>query len=48
MGARDGENPMGVAFELIARPSPADYVAPKGLMDAGGNYNLKHYLGSAK
>jgi hypothetical protein len=48
MGARDGENPLGIAFELVTRPTPADLVSPKGLMDGGGNYNLQHYLGSAK
>src|SRR5262249_22927107 len=35
MGAREGVNPMGIAFELVARPTPADYVPPKGLMDDG-------------
>ena len=48
MGARDGENPLGIAFELVTHPTPADSVSPKGLMDGGGNYNLQHYLGSAK
>lgn len=48
MGARDGVNPLGIAFELVPSPTPADYVSPRGLMDHGGNYNLKHYLGSPK
>jgi hypothetical protein len=48
MGARDGENPLGIAFELVTHPTPADLVPPKGLMDGGSNYNLRYYLGSAK
>jgi hypothetical protein len=47
MGARDGVNPLGIAFELVSRPTPADFVSPKGLTDGGSRYNLKHYLGSA-
>lgn len=48
MGARDGSNLLGIAFELIADPTPTDYSRPAGLLDHGGNYNLQRYLGSAK
>jgi hypothetical protein len=44
MGARTGEFPMGVAFELVNPLTPRDYVQPTGLMDGGGNYNLDYYL----
>jgi hypothetical protein len=44
MGARSGEFPLGVAFELVKPLTPRDYVQPTGLMDGGGNYNLDYYL----
>jgi hypothetical protein len=44
MGARTGEFPMGVAFELVNPLTSRDYVQPTGLMDGGGNYNLDYYL----
>jgi hypothetical protein len=44
-GERLGEaNPLGIAFELVADPKPADYLSPKGLRDGGDNYNLPRYL----
>ena len=44
MGARLGDFPLGVAFELVNPLTPRDYVQPTGLMDGGGNYNLDYYL----
>jgi hypothetical protein len=45
MGERLGaENPLGIAFELVADPKPADYLHPKGLLNGGGNYDLPRYL----
>jgi hypothetical protein len=44
MGARLGEFPMGVAFELVTPLTSRDHVQPTGLMDGGGNYNLDYYL----
>ena len=41
-------NPLGIAFELVADPKPADYLSPKGLRDGGDNYNLPRYLGLVK
>jgi hypothetical protein len=49
MGERRGEaNLLGIAFELVTRPRPADYLSPKGLRNDGGRYDLKRYLGVAK
>lgn len=48
-GERVGEaNLLGVAFELVTDPKPADYLSPKGLRDGGDNYNLPRYLGLKK
>jgi hypothetical protein len=48
-GERLGDaNPLGIAFELVVDPKPADYLSPKGLRDGGDNYNLPRYLGTAK
>lgn len=48
-GERLGEaNPLGIAFELVTDPKPADYLSPKGLRDGGDNYNLPRYLGLVK
>src|SRR5262245_17862248 len=45
-GERVGEaNALGIAFELVTDPKPADYLSPKGLRDGGDNYNLPRYLG---
>jgi hypothetical protein len=45
MGERVGEaNSLGIAFELVTDPKPADYLSPKGLRDNGSNYNLPRYL----
>jgi hypothetical protein len=44
MGARFGEWPMGVAFELVRPLTPRDYVQPAGLMSNGGQYVLDYYL----
>jgi hypothetical protein len=38
------ENPMGVAFDLVTDPKPADYLHPKGLLNGGGAYDLPRYL----
>ena len=38
-------NLLGIAFELVADPKPADLVSPKGLR-AGVGYDLKRYLGT--
>jgi hypothetical protein len=49
MGERRGEaNLLGIAFELVTRPRPADYLSPKGLRNDGGRYDLKRYLGVVK
>ena len=49
MGERIGKaNPLGIAFELVADPKPADFLSPKGLRDGGDQYNLKRYLGLPK
>jgi len=49
MGERLGEaNLLGVAFELVTQPRPADYLSPKGLRNNGGRYDLKRYLGVGK
>jgi hypothetical protein len=50
MGERLGEtNPLGVAFELVTDPKPADYLPPRGARDepsARPNQNLvDYYLG---
>lgn len=48
-GERLGEaNLLGIAFELVANPSPADYVNPKGLRGNGGQYDLRRYFGLPK
>ena len=49
LGERLGEaNLLGIAFELVTRPRPADYLSPKGLRSGGGHYDLPRYLGVAK
>jgi hypothetical protein len=49
VGERVGAaNPLGVAFELVTDPKPADYLSPKGLRTGGNSYDLKRYLGVAK
>ena len=40
-------NLLGIAFELVADPRPADLVPPKGLR-AGVGYDAKRYLGPTK
>jgi hypothetical protein len=42
-GDRPGSNPLGVAFELVANPGPADSVCPRGARD-----NANTYLGMKK
>src|SRR5262249_15206611 len=45
MGERLGSaNLLGIAFELVTDPKPADFLSPKGLRDGGDNYNLPRYL----
>lgn len=45
MGERIGAaNLLGVAFELVPDPKPADFLSPKGLRDGGDQYNLPRYL----
>jgi hypothetical protein len=45
MGERVGAvNLLGIAFELVTDPKPADFLSPKGLRDNGDNYNLPRYL----
>lgn len=49
MGERLGaENPLGIAFELVTDPKPADYLHPKGLLNGGGQYDLPRYLCTPK
>jgi hypothetical protein len=38
------ENPLGIAFELVTDPKPADYLHPKGLLNDGSAYDLPRYL----
>jgi hypothetical protein len=38
------QNPLGVAFELVTDPKPADYLHPKALLNDGGAYDLPRYL----
>jgi len=48
MGERLGEaNPLGIAFELVTDPRPADYLSPKGARDqVGARHNsVERYLG---
>jgi hypothetical protein len=48
-GERLGDvNTLGIAFELVANPGPADYVNPKGLRGNGGQYDLRRYFGLPK
>jgi hypothetical protein len=48
-GERLGEaNLLGIAFELVTHPRPADHLSPKGLRAGGGVYDLQRYLGVAK
>lgn len=48
MGERLGEaNLLGIAFELVTHPKPADYLSPKGLRGGGSRYDLPRYLGTA-
>lgn len=49
LGERLGEvNLLGIAFELVSNPAPADYVSPKGLRGNGGRYDLRRYFGLPK
>jgi hypothetical protein len=49
LGERVGEaNLLGIAFELVTQPKPADYVSPRGLRNNGGNYDLRRYFGLPK
>jgi hypothetical protein len=49
MGQRLGDtNLLGIAFELVTDPKPADYLSPRGLRNDGGSFDLARYLGSAK
>jgi hypothetical protein len=49
MGERLGvENPLGIAFELVTDPKPADYLHPKGLINSGSQYDLPQYLCAPK
>jgi len=49
MGERVGsDNPLGIAFELVTKPTPADYLSPRGVRNDGGSYDVKRYLGTAK
>lgn len=41
-------NPLGIAFELVTDPKPADYLSPKGLRTSGSSYSLQRYLGTSK
>jgi hypothetical protein len=48
-GERLGEaNPLGIAFELVTEPKPADFLSPKGLRNGGDQYDLPRYLGLTK
>jgi len=48
-GERLGEaNPLGMAFELVTAPKPADFLSPKGLRNGGDQYDPVRYLGLAK
>ncbi len=47
LGERVGDpNLLGIAFELVTDPRPADYISPKGLRAGGGHYDLPRYLGT--
>lgn len=49
LGERLGEaNLLGIAFEFVTQPRPADYVSPKGLRSGSGHYDLQRYLGVPK
>jgi hypothetical protein len=41
-------NPLGIAFELVTDPKPADFLSPKGLRNAGDQYDPARYLGLTK
>lgn len=43
MGERPGSNPLGIAFELVVNPTPADLLFPRGARD-----NAARYLGAGK
>lgn len=32
---RRGSNPVGIAFELVTNPAPADFICPRGQRDFG-------------
>ena len=38
MGERPGSNPLGVAFELVVNPTPADLLFPRGARDNSAAY----------
>lgn len=38
MGERPGASPLGVAFELVANPTPADLLFPRGARDDAARY----------
>lgn len=49
LGERVGETHLlGIAFELVTEPRPADFLSPKGLRAGGGHYDLNRYLGLPK
>jgi hypothetical protein len=50
VGSRPGTNPLGVAFELVVNPKPADFVCPRGQRDMFqnqpfGGLGSDYYLG---
>jgi hypothetical protein len=45
VGARTGTQPLGVAFELVAQPTPADCVCPRGQRDSFASSVPDYYLG---
>jgi hypothetical protein len=38
LNLREGAQPLGIAFELVANPTPADYLIPRGLRDGSAGY----------
>ena len=38
-------NLLGISYQLVTTPTPADYVSPRGLRSGSGNYDLHRYLG---
>jgi len=35
---REGAHPLGIAFELVEHPTPADYLMPRGVRDGSAGY----------